>query len=113
MKFRRKVQHGSETGKKIGFPTINLNVGNFKDHYKPGVFISDVEINKKHYKGALYFGPKMNHKGNVLEVFIIDFSDSIYNKFISFSIDKKIRNPISFNNLEDLKKQIKKDLIDL
>jgi len=110
MRFRRKVKHGSKTGRKIGFPTLNFNVGSFKESYQPGVYVCTMEINKKTYNGALYFGPKMHSKIDTLEVFIFDFSDNIYGQFVYFSVDRKLRKPIKFNGLEDLKCQIKKDL---
>lgn len=110
MVFRRKVKHGSKSGRVIGYPTINLNIGNFKNTFTPGVYACNLIVNKKPLKGALYFGPKLSKKGNVLEVFILDFSKNIYGSFVQLKVGVKIREPMSFNNLEELKKQIEKDL---
>ncbi len=108
--FKRKVKQGSKTGRKIGYPTINFNVGNFVDYYQSGVYVCEIIINSKIYKGALYFGKKMHHKGNVLEIYILNFSHKIYGQFVQFKVSKKIRSPKSFSELSELKKQVGKDL---
>ena len=108
--FRRKVKQGSKTGQKIGYPTINLNIGSFADHYKPGVYKCTVIIDNSSYVGALYFGPKLSHKGNVLEVHIIKYNKSVYGQCVQLKVGKKIRGPIKFTSLKTLQKQIAKDL---
>jgi riboflavin kinase / FMN adenylyltransferase len=110
MWFRRKVKSGSQNGHKIGYPTINLNVGNFSDHYSPGVYECEVILDNSSYIGALYFGPKLSHKGNVLEVHIIGYNGHIYGQYVRLKIGQKIREPKQFNDLSELKKQIGKDL---
>ncbi len=110
MWITRKVQPGTKTGQKIGYPTLNFRIGNFSKHYSPGVYVCDVRIADKTYKGALYFGPRLTHRDNVLEVFVIGFSRKIYGQFIRFRVLKKIRKPKKFNNPEELKKQITEDL---
>lgn len=106
--FRRKVKLGSGVGRKISFPTINLNVCNFA--HPPGVYACSLIINDKDYSGALYFGPKIHHKGNVLEIYILNFSSKIYGKFIKFKVGKKIRSPKRFTDIQQLKKQIEIDI---
>jgi len=106
----RKVQKGTGTGTKIGFPTLNFNVGNFGEHYDEGVYVSEVKINKTIYKGALYFGPRLNSRRTVLEMYVVGFNKMMYNQFVSFKVLNKIRNPKTFSNLEKLKNQIKCDL---
>ncbi len=108
MWIRRKVQHGNKTGRKIGFPTINLNVGNIE--YSNGVYDCEVKIQNQVYKGALYFGPGFKKHKKVLEIFVINFNKKVYGKLISFKIGKKIRGPKKFDNLNLLKKQITDDL---
>lgn len=111
MKFIRKIKSGSKTGRKIGFPTLNFNVGNFGDHYKPGVYKCEVNLDNSSYIGALYFGPKLSHKNNVLEVHVVNYNGQIYGQYIRFKVGKKIRSPKFFSDLGELKKQIEKDLI--
>lgn len=110
MQFRRKVKKGSQTGRKIGFPTLNFEVGNFGEYYDPGVYISEIEIEDKGHIGALYYGPKMHHEGDVLEIYVLDFDGQVYGQFVQFKIIKKTRSPKAFTNLDDLKKQIEMDI---
>ncbi len=105
---RRKVQSGTKTGRKIGYPTLNFHVGDF--NHPPGVYACEVLIAGKLYKGVLYFGPRLNHPGDVLEVYVAGFSKKIYGQFVRFRVGKKIRAAKRFSSLDGLKKQIKKDL---
>ncbi|MDH5596759.1 MAG: riboflavin kinase [Candidatus Peregrinibacteria bacterium] len=110
MWHRRKVQHGEKMGQKLGFPTLNFRPGNFGDQYAPGVYAAQVRIADKNYSGALYFGPKFSQKGNVLELFVLNFSRTIYGRFVSFKVGKQVRAPMKFDSVETLKKQIEKDI---
>ena len=113
MWIRRKVQKGTKTGQKIGFPTLNFNVGNFSKSYKPGVYACNIHIAGKLYSGALYFGPRLQNRVNVLEIFVQNFSRNIYGQFVQFHVSKKIRDPKRFTDTDTLKKQIRKDLLSL
>ena len=113
MWIHRKVQKGTGTGVKIGFPTLNFNVGNFDEHYGEGVYVSEVKIDKTVYKSALYFGPRLNSRRTVLEMYVVGFSKMLYGKIVRFKVIKKIRKPKTFINLKSLKKQIIEDLKNL
>lgn len=110
MWIRRKVKPGQQTGRKLGYPTINFNVGDFGDENKPGAYSCEVRIHDKTHKGALYFGPKLNKPGFALEIYILDYSGSLYSKHIEFKPLKWIRAPQTFDSPEELKKQIQKDI---
>ncbi len=108
--IRRKIKRGSRIGQKIGYPTVNFNVGQFGKLYRQGVYKCTVYVDKKPNNAMLYFGPKMSKKGHVLEVHILNFSKKIYGEYVSFEVGKRIRGPEKFGSLEELKRQIKKDL---
>lgn len=110
MWIKRKVQKGTVTGRKIGFPTINLNVSNLAKEYTDGVYACSVKINNLIYQGALYMGAGFGHRKKILEIYIIGFSKIIYGKFISFKIFQKLRGTKKFDSLDELKKQIEKDI---
>jgi riboflavin kinase / FMN adenylyltransferase len=109
-KFRRKVKAGNKIGRKIGCPTLNFNVGNFSEFFSPGVYACEMKIDRKPYRGSLYYGPKINHPQNILEVHVEGFSRQIYGHLIEFKVCKKLRDPMKFDSLEELKKQINKDI---
>ena len=108
------VQKGRQQGKKIGFPTCNIDI---KDYVvaMPGVYAVRViqKNSKKYLKGIANLGyrPTFNQKRILLEVHIFNFSGNLYNKYLSVDFIKFIRNEIKFKNVDLLKKQIQSDLI--
>ena len=107
------VQKGRQQGKKIGFPTCNIDI---KDYViaMPGVYA--VKVNKKNSKKSLKaianlgYRPTFNQKKILLEVHIFDFSGNLYNKYLSVEFVKFIRKEKKFNNINQLRKQIQNDL---
>jgi len=110
MWYRRKVKTGKRLGKKIGFPTLNFSVGSFGAHHCPAVYSAEVKINDKVYKGALFYGPKLKRRGRVLEIHVLNFSGDLYGQFVSFKVGQKIRQPMAFASLEELRNQIQQDI---
>ena len=58
----------------------------------------------------LGFRPTFNQKKILLEVHIFNFSGNLYNKYLSIEFKKFIRKEKKFKNIDQLKKQIQKDL---
>ena len=106
-----KVQRGFQRGRKIGFPTCNLSLGNYK---LPKFGVYDVKIKFKKFikRGIANIGirPTFNGKKPTLEVNIFGFNRNIYKKEIEIEFLKFIRKERKFKGIEDLKKQIKKDI---
>ena len=107
------VQKGRQQGKKIGFPTCNIDI---KDYViaMPGVYAVRVyqKKNKKSLKGIANLGyrPTFNQKKILLEVHIFNFSGNLYNKYLSVKFVKFIRKEKKFINVNQLQKQIQSDL---
>jgi riboflavin kinase/FMN adenylyltransferase len=107
------VQKGRQLGKKIGFPTCNIDI---KDYVlaKPGVYAVSVlrKNNLKILKGIANLGyrPTFNQKKILLEVHLFNFSGNLYNKHLSVNFLKFIRKEKKFKNINKLKSQIKLDL---
>jgi riboflavin kinase/FMN adenylyltransferase len=107
------VQKGRQVGKKIGFPTCNMDI---KDYIlaKPGVYAVRVlrKNSSKFIKGIANLGyrPTFNQKKILLEVHLFNFSGNLYNKYLSVEFLKFIRKEKKFNNVNQLKSQIKIDL---
>ncbi|MDA9726206.1 bifunctional riboflavin kinase/FAD synthetase [Candidatus Pelagibacter sp.] len=107
------VKKGRQVGKKIGFPTCNIDI----DDYvlaKPGVYAVKVlrKNSDKYLKGIANLGyrPTFNQKKILLEVHLFNFSGNLYNKLLTVEFLKFIRKEKKFNNVNQLKAQIKKDL---
>ena len=109
-----KVQKGRQIGKKIGFPTANIDI---KDYIlaKPGVYAVKVRKKEslKYIKGIANLGyrPTFNGKKILLEVHLFNFSGNLYNKYLRVEFLKFIRAEKKFKNVDQLKKQIKIDLV--
>ena len=107
------VQKGRQQGKKIGFPTCNIDI---KDYViaMPGVYAVKVkEKNSNKYLKAianLGYRPTFNQKKILLEVHIFNFSGNLYNKYLLIEFTKFIRKEKKFKNVNDLRKQIQSDL---
>ena len=85
------VQKGRQQGKKIGFPTCNIDI---KDYViaMPGVYAVKVKQknSNKFLKGIANLGyrPTFNQKKILLEVHIFNFSGNLYNKYLSIEFKK-------------------------
>ena len=109
-----KVQKGRQLGKKFGFPTANIDI---KDYViaKPGVYAVKVKIekNNKFIKGIANLGYRPTFKQNkiLLEVHLFNFSGNLYNKYLTVDFMKFIRKEKKFKNVDQLKRQVKSDLL--
>lgn len=113
--FGGKVVGGFKMGRKVGFPTANLQVD---EHNKiipaTGVYAVKVHIkNKKQtYKGMMNIGYRPTFsQSNIksIEVHIIDFAEDIYTQEIVIEVAKKIRDEMKFGTISSLIEQLEKD----
>ena len=108
------VRRGRQVGKKIGFPTCNIDIGDYV-LAKPGVYAVKVlrKKSKKYLKGIANLGvrPTINGKKILLEAHLFGFNQNLYNKEITVEFNYFVRNEKKFKSLVHLKNQIKKDII--
>lgn len=117
-----KVIYGDQQGKTIGFPTANLDVSIDPKRVKPGVYTSKCAIvtnaqTQSHAHtdqiiGLAYFGPRLvfGEKTNNFEVYLLNFSETIYGATLTVTLTHFIRAPLPFTDMDGLKKQLQKDL---
>ena len=104
-----KVVRGNGIGRKINFPTANIEIDEPKKLLpKSGVYAVEVILNKKIYLGMLNNGynPTIKNEKKSIEVNIFKFSEDIYNNKISINFIRRIRDEKKFKNLNELKKQL-------
>ena len=106
-----KVIKGRKRGRKIGFPTCNLKMGNYVIP-RLGVYAVKVKTSDFNKNGVANVGyrPTFNGQNLLLETNIFGINRNLYNKVISVSFKKFIRPEKKFKNLNYLKKQIKFDI---
>ena len=108
-----EVIKGAQLGRTIGFPTANIIYPELIP-IPYGAYAVELKLDSQNYKGVMNFGikPTVNNKEKapLAEVHILDFSQDIYGKNITIKIKDFIRKEQKFSSLEELKKQIKKDI---
>ncbi len=110
--LKGQVIEGQQIGRTIGFPTANLKVlDGSKLIPKDGVYAVHVEVKRQAFKGMMNIGnnPSFISKKHSLEVHIFDFDSDIYDEQIEVRFIKRIREEISFDNLDALKIQLEQD----
>ena len=104
-----KVVHGEKRGRKIGFPTANIHMRHNRPPLK-GVFA----VKFQNHFGVANLGIRPSIKGEKklqLEVHLLDFSSDLYGQHVSVMFLKKLRDEKKFKSLDELKEQIKLDVI--
>lgn len=113
--LRGKVVKGQQIGRKIGFPTANLEVNErFKLVPPDGIYAVKVWLAEKDYRGMLYIGTRptlTQYHNRTIEVNIFDFEQEIYEQDITLELVDFIRHDQKFEQLADLSKQLEKDRI--
>ena len=107
------VVGGFRNGRKIGFPTANLQPS-CKDKLLPanGVYAIQADIDGQQYSGMLNIGrrPTLNNGDNVsIEANIFNFSEDIYHQSIRIQFLKYIRPEKKFQNIKELTMQLRHD----
>ena len=104
------VQRGRQMGKKIGFPTCNIDLSDYIIA-KPGVYAVSVNIHgiKKNLNGIANLGyrPTFNQKKILLEVNIFNFTRNLYNKKLTVEFKKFIRGEKKFKGVDHLRNKLK------
>lgn len=109
-----KVESGDHRGTNLGYPTANIKVKEDNKLIPPeGVYAVDVILDGKQFKGMMNIGhrPTFNFDPLTLEVHIIKFSGSVYDKPLVIRFKKFVRDEIKFKDAEELKQQLEKDKI--
>ncbi|MBU0952495.1 MAG: bifunctional riboflavin kinase/FAD synthetase [Elusimicrobia bacterium] len=108
-----KIVKGGGIGAKLGFPTANIETQNNK-LLPMGVFAGYVLIDGKPHAAAANIGynPTVTDKHEIrFEVHVINFKASFKpGDILRFYFTDKLRDEKKFKDLEELKKQIKKDI---
>lgn len=110
--LHNKVIHGDSRGRKLGYPTANINIDPLQLLPKPGVYATVVKIDNNTYMGATFIGSKQTFELNTLaiETYIIDFDENLYDKSIDIYFAIKIRDEKKFKSVGELISQINTDV---
>ena len=109
--FGGRVVHGDHRGRKLGFPTANLAIGDKRAMLPNGAYAVLVHLQGKIYQGIANIGDNPTFEGcnRRLEVNILDFSGDIYDAAVTVQFVTKLREQKKFSGIEALVKQLHAD----
>jgi FAD synthase len=99
-----KVIKGDGYGRKLGFPTVNLET-QLKEFPPDGVYAGKALLDNVEYRAGIVIGPK-----NKIEAHLIGYNGDAYEKEVELVIEKFLREYKKFETEEELINQIKKDI---
>lgn len=107
-----KVIRGHGDGKKLGFPTANIELSQALA-LPYGVYACRVRLEGKSYGGVMHWGPRAVFGENKpqCEVHIFNFSQMIYGKSIVVEVVEFIRPSRNFSTVKSMVTQIKIDCV--
>lgn len=114
-----RVIKGSGRGKKLGFPTINIEPENPASVPMDGVYGGYIRVNgdrlSEDSRGipcAISIGnqPTFSGKKRSMEAHIIDFDEDIYGDDVIIDFDYFLRNQKKFSSVDELVSQIQHDI---
>ncbi|MES2617557.1 MAG: bifunctional riboflavin kinase/FAD synthetase [Bacteroidota bacterium] len=103
--FKGKVIEGEKLGRKLGYPTANLQIDN-PHKLIPGIGVYAVQcsVNGTNYGGMMNIGnnPTIAGKGFSIEVNLFDFTSDIYGQVVEVHLIDRMRDEKKFDNLDIL-----------
>lgn len=108
-----KVVSGVQEGRKMGFPTANIDINGIKKMLPAnGVYAVVATLdNDAQYPAMMNIGmrPTFHGEKKTLEVNLFDFSGNLYDRQLSVSFVKRLREERKFESEKALMKQLEKD----
>jgi riboflavin kinase/FMN adenylyltransferase len=113
------VERGDARGRRLGFPTANIQTPN--EIIPSGVYVTIVEMGDKRYPSITNAGVRptfQEYRGHQartrprfsIETHILDFRKNIYGTSVKIHFLKKIREEREFGDAQELAARIRKDL---
>jgi len=107
-----RVAHGDKIGRTLGIPTANIYL-----HRKvtpvEGIYVVEVfGLDQEPMQGVASVGtrPTVGGTRSLLEIYLFDFDQDIYGRYINVNFLHKLRDEEKYDSLELLKEQILKDI---
>jgi len=115
---RGVVQHGDKNGRLLGFPTANIDMGNYlRPRY--GIYAVTGRLlnegpGRRILKGAANLGirPSFDPPKELLEPHFFDFAEDLYGQEIDVAFHAFIRPEAKFDGMDALMAQIARDCVE-
>jgi riboflavin kinase/FMN adenylyltransferase len=110
MIIRGEVIRGAQLGRKMGFPTANIDAQNL-DNIENGVYASAVVVDGKRHVAMSNIGlrPSVDGTTRLLETHLFDFDGDLYGRIIEVELLRKIRDEKRFASIDELRQQLERD----
>ena len=107
-----KVISADKRGKRLGFPTANLDIIPGQALPKNGVYASVTYMSGKRFISATNIGTRPTFGGGekFVETHLLNYEGNLYGKHIEVDIIDKLRDEKRFASVKELKAQIAKDI---
>lgn len=109
--IRGTVQHGDKLGRSIGYPTANVDMGEYlRPRY--GIYaVTGLLPDGRRLLGAANLGirPSFDPPKELLEPYFFDFSGDLYGQEIEVALHAFLRPEVKFDSLDELTAQMERD----
>lgn len=106
------VAHGFQNGRKMGFPTANIECADDVLLPKEGVYAGVTEVLGKRYVSVVNVGKNLTFGAEkpTIESHLTNFDANIYGERIRVYFYKRLRDVMRFDGIDALKEQIHRDV---
>lgn len=106
------VIRGEKRGKRLGFPTANLNPQPELVTPSDGVYAVQVKVEGRLEQGLLYIGRRPTFDGGErsFEVYIMEYKGELYGEKLEIYLLSKMRGDLEFRDPSELQRQIDHDV---
>ncbi len=106
------VVEGDHRGRRLGFPTANLELPPRKLFPANGIYATRVKLNDEWFDGATSVGvrPTFYDQGRrLVEAHLLDFNRDIYGQTIEVHFVERLRDELKFDSVDALVEQMRRD----
>ena len=109
-----EIIHGAERGRRIGFPTANVNYPKQKVIPTNGIYASWAWLGEERFMAAtnIGFNPTFTPERQTpsLEAYFLDFDRDIYGQEVKVEFISRIRDELKFDSVDALIEKIREDV---
>ena len=112
--FSSSVIHGAARGRRLGFPTLNVQIPPQKLKLPNGVYAVYAIIDGKKYASVTNIGVRptfgLDDQGIVVESYLLNTGGDFYGKTAKLEFIEMLRKEIRFSGGDELRQQINRDI---
>lgn len=109
--FSARVVKGSQRGRLIGSPTLNLDLRDVPSDLRHGIYACTAFLDEKKRPAVMHYGPRPVFQDTIAcEVHVLDIVVPVAPQTLTVSVVKYIREVMDFPHEEGLRKQIRADI---